>query len=166
LIHAIETTPIAGRSLDDDLRRLLISYASVITANGQRNEVAPDMLTPEILEDIKVRLLFVSPIKPLNLQDSEPEVFYQQSCLATDIQYQLRNNDGSGAGSTALVIPGWIRERTTEVLFQGKDDYNSVITACLESLLKVKSCRQADRQYQAVNYYSDDSRWLLIFDRL
>lgn len=44
----------------------------------------------------------------------------------------------TGTGRGTLIIPGWIRERAAEVLFEGGDvDESSVAEVILEALLKV-----------------------------
>lgn len=46
----------------------------------------------------------------------------------------------TGTGRGTLVVPGWIRERAAEVLFEGGDvDESSVAEVILDSLLKVGS---------------------------
>ncbi|KAJ6507969.1 fungal-specific actin related protein [Mycena vitilis] len=65
---------------------------------------------------------------------------YQRNSTATDLQMRvvppLAQQTGTGRGT--LIIPGWVRERTAEVLFEGGDvDESSVAEVILDSLLKV-----------------------------
>jgi hypothetical protein len=47
----------------------------------------------------------------------------------------------TGTGRGTLIIPGWIRERAAEVLFEGGDvDECSVAELILDVILKVQSC--------------------------
>ncbi|TFK49938.1 actin-domain-containing protein [Heliocybe sulcata] len=65
---------------------------------------------------------------------------YTRHSTATDLSLKvvppLSQQTGTGRGT--LIIPGWIRERAAEVLFEGGDvDESSVAEVILESLLKV-----------------------------
>ena len=65
---------------------------------------------------------------------------YTRHSTATDIQLRVvpPASQQLGTGRGTLVIPGWIRERAAEVLFEGGDvDENSVAEVLLEALLKV-----------------------------
>ncbi|KAF8206244.1 fungal-specific actin related protein [Mycena galopus ATCC 62051] len=58
---------------------------------------------------------------------------YQRHSTATELQMRV-----TGTGRGTLIIPGWVRERTTEVLFEGGDvDESSVAEVILDALLKV-----------------------------
>ena len=70
---------------------------------------------------------------------------YTRYSTATDLSLKvvppLAQQMGTGRGT--LIIPGWIRERASEVLFEGGDvDENSVAEVLLESLLKVWTSRR------------------------
>ncbi|EPQ52784.1 actin-domain-containing protein [Gloeophyllum trabeum ATCC 11539] len=65
---------------------------------------------------------------------------YTRHSTATDLRMKVvpppAQQTGTGRGT--LIIPGWIRERAAEVLFEGGDvDESSVAEVILESLLKV-----------------------------
>ncbi|KAJ6513068.1 fungal-specific actin related protein [Mycena sanguinolenta] len=65
---------------------------------------------------------------------------YKRHSTATELQMRVvppvAQQTGTGRGT--LIIPGWVRERTTEVLFEGGDiDESSVAEVILDSLLKV-----------------------------
>jgi hypothetical protein len=65
---------------------------------------------------------------------------YTRHSTATDLRIRvvppLSQQTGTGRGT--LIIPGWIRERAAEVLFEGGDvDESSVAEIVLDSLLKV-----------------------------
>ena len=67
---------------------------------------------------------------------------YTRHSTATDIQLRVvpPTSQQLGTGRGTLIIPGWIRERAAEVLFEGGDvDENSVAEVLLETLLKVIS---------------------------
>jgi actin-related protein 10 len=63
---------------------------------------------------------------------------YKRHSTASDIQIQVTPPASSGGlGRGVLMIPGWIRERAAEVLFEGGDvDEVSIAEVILESLLK------------------------------
>ncbi|KAJ7126832.1 actin-domain-containing protein [Mycena epipterygia] len=65
---------------------------------------------------------------------------YNRHSTATELQMRVvppaAQQTGTGRGT--LIIPGWVRERTAEVLFEGGDvDESSVAEVILDSLLKV-----------------------------
>ena len=65
---------------------------------------------------------------------------YSRHSTATELKIRVdppaSQNTGTGKGT--LLIPGWIRERAAEVLFEGGDvDESSVAEVILEALLKV-----------------------------
>ncbi|KAH7884756.1 actin family [Phlebopus sp. FC_14] len=65
---------------------------------------------------------------------------YMRHSSATDIQIRVDPpvSQRMGTGLGTLVIPGWIRERAAEVLFEGGDvDESSVAEVILDALLKV-----------------------------
>ena len=66
---------------------------------------------------------------------------YQRHSTASDLRIRVEapplQQRGTGRGT--LVVPGWIRERAAEVLFEGGDvDESSVAEVILDSLLKVR----------------------------
>ncbi|CAA7267044.1 unnamed protein product [Cyclocybe aegerita] len=65
---------------------------------------------------------------------------YKRHSTATDIQMRVMPPPAqqTGTGRGTLIIPGWIRERATEVLFEGGDvDESSLAEVVLDALLKV-----------------------------
>ncbi|KAJ7031404.1 actin-domain-containing protein [Mycena alexandri] len=65
---------------------------------------------------------------------------YKRHSTATDLQMRVvpPASQQTGTGRGTLIIPGWVRERTAEVLFEGGDvDESSVAEVILDSLLKV-----------------------------
>lgn len=71
---------------------------------------------------------------------------YQRHSTATDLRIRVVPpvSQQIGTGRGTLVIPGWIRERAAEVLFEGGDtDEASVAETILDALLKVISSRSA-----------------------
>ena len=65
---------------------------------------------------------------------------YMRHSTATDLRIRVVPpvSQQTGTGRGTLIIPGWIRERAAEVLFEGGDvDENSVAEVILDALLKV-----------------------------
>ncbi|KAH9928381.1 actin-domain-containing protein [Fomitopsis serialis] len=65
---------------------------------------------------------------------------YKRHSTATDLHMQVDppKDQQVGTGKGTLIIPGWIRERGAEVLFEGGDvDESSMAEVILDSLLKV-----------------------------
>lgn len=66
---------------------------------------------------------------------------YTRHSTATELRMKVTPPavQQTGTGQGTLLIPGWIRERCAEVLFEGGDvDENSVAEVILDSLLKVR----------------------------
>ncbi|ORY02870.1 actin-domain-containing protein [Basidiobolus meristosporus CBS 931.73] len=144
LYHSIQTTPLAGKLLTKHLRTLINSYCYVTPLQSplERLPVTEEILTPALLEEIKTRLLFVSPIKPINdsaqagphdVADFEER--YAHSSLAADIEYCI---PGTTKEPMKLFVPGWVRERAAELLFEGDEDERSLVWCILDCLLKLQ----------------------------
>ena len=71
---------------------------------------------------------------------------YGRHSTATDIHMRVDPPPAqqTGTGRGTLIIPGWIRERAAEVLFEGGDvDESSVAEVILDTLLKVSAYMRA-----------------------
>ncbi|RDB26426.1 Actin-related protein 10 [Hypsizygus marmoreus] len=65
---------------------------------------------------------------------------YTRHSSATDLHMRVKPppSQSTGTGQGTLIIPGWIRERAAEVLFEGGDvDESSLAEVILDALLKV-----------------------------
>ena len=65
---------------------------------------------------------------------------YTRHSTATDVHLRVVPpvSQQTGTGRGTLIIPGWVRERAAEVLFEGGDvDESSVAEVILDALLKV-----------------------------
>lgn len=60
---------------------------------------------------------------------------YKNFSSATDLYYPITLKDGTRA---TLLLPGWIRERAVEVLFEGDEDEPSIAQCILDALLKLQ----------------------------
>lgn len=73
---------------------------------------------------------------------------YTRHSTATDLRMPVMPppSQQTGTGRGTLVIPGWIRERAAEMLFEGGDvDESSLAEVILDSLLKASPSRSAYR---------------------
>ncbi|KAF7722548.1 hypothetical protein EC973_002972 [Apophysomyces ossiformis] len=140
LIPYITTTPLAGRTVSKQLHSLLLDHGRYIPPSNLHLSLAPHssipskLLTAERLEDIKTRLLFCSPLL-INSEEQDKITAYKNFSSATDLYYPIALEDGAKA---TLLIPGWIRERTVEVLFEGDEDEPGLAHCILNGLLKVQ----------------------------
>ena len=141
LVPYIATTPLAGRALTQRLQSLLLDHGRYIPPSHLKLSLAPQnpiprsVLTPSVLEDLKATVLFCSPLMMDREVRADPIAAYKNFSSATDLYYPVVLADGVKA---TLLIPGWIRERAAEVLFEGDDDDEpSVVHCVLNALLKV-----------------------------
>ncbi|KAI9323496.1 hypothetical protein BX666DRAFT_2016724 [Dichotomocladium elegans] len=124
------------------LPSLLLDHAEYIPPSHLHRKLAPrtktpeHILTTEVIEDIKTTVLFCSPLL-MNLEEQTDHIAgYKNFSSATDVHYPIMLHDGMTA---TLVIPGWIRERAADVLFEGNDEDESNISHCvLDAILKVQ----------------------------
>ncbi|EKM78646.1 hypothetical protein AGABI1DRAFT_75023 [Agaricus bisporus var. burnettii JB137-S8] len=232
LFPQLRTTPQAGCQLTQHLRALLLMFGTyipplatlssttIVPESERATRVPQEILTEELVEEIKTRCCFVSEMMPefhedlndyeatpsegepmLEYMDSEPEVepevppsddmtpsesefstaessenmvsqaetsespsqqndprtpaseegmageghlqgianLYKRYSTATTIRMRVTPaaHQPTGTGQGTLVIPGWIRERAAEVLFEGGDiDESSLAELILDVLLK------------------------------
>ncbi|KAI9229977.1 MAG: actin family [Piptocephalis tieghemiana] len=150
LFPYVASTLRAGKFLSRRLRRLLLTYASVSTTG---RPIVESMLTDEAIEEVKTRLLFASPFRPMrgasdssgsrimgmDDEDEEGEElnesgenWMRDTSAATDVEIRLRRANGQVLD---MLIPGWVRERAAECLFDGDEDAPSVTQIVLDTLL-------------------------------
>ncbi|RUP46508.1 actin-domain-containing protein [Jimgerdemannia flammicorona] len=157
----IRTTPLAGSSLTSRLRDLLLEHGRIVLPSNlhasaaPRNPVPEKLLTHALLEDVKTRFLFVSPVsarhrsprrrssaRPSPAEQDEDEDEDMTFAFATDVKYPVRLDDQHGQNDgnsvATLIIPGWVRERAAEVLFEGDEDEASVAGCILDVLVKLQ----------------------------
>ncbi|KAJ3088322.1 hypothetical protein HK102_009040 [Quaeritorhiza haematococci] len=136
LIHKIQTIPLAGQAVTNRLKTMLVNHASLVLETGERAPLTQsfvDSLPLELIENIKTQLCFVGHYPTLaHLAD--------QSAEGVDLPYKVFTSLASPAiftvdADTKISIPGWLRERAAEVLFEGDDDGNSIATCILEAIL-------------------------------
>ncbi|KAG9295204.1 hypothetical protein G9A89_006185 [Geosiphon pyriformis] len=141
----IRTTPLAGRALTQRLETLIRRFGTMIVHPTNERAIPSKYLTPTVLEDIKTRFLFVGQMMVSAESISSAEKTSEEDQLkkyapvssATDIHYPITlSKNGRERQMGTLVVPGWVRERAAEVLFEGDEDESSVVGCLLECLLK------------------------------
>ena len=124
----LATTPRAGRRLNETLRALLLQHAQ---ASGT-DAPLETLLTADVVESLKTQALVVRPAMaharvcmPL-----DPDAFaavYATDTSASPLTMRLR-------GGGTLHVPGWLRARAAEVLFEpGDEDEASIVECALQS---------------------------------
>lgn len=86
----------------------------------------------------------------VDIEQPDPRILsidklYRQHSRATELRLQVKspNSQPSETGFATLILPGWIRERAAELLFEDGDlDEPSVVEAILRSLRKVNLPRK------------------------
>ncbi|KAI9269002.1 hypothetical protein BDA99DRAFT_546220 [Phascolomyces articulosus] len=141
----LETTVLpVRRALSQRLESLLLNHGRFIPPShlqlslAPQNPVPQSVLTPSLLENLKATVLFCSPLMMDKREvQSDPIAGYKNFSSATDVYYPVVLEDGTKA---TLLIPGWIRERAAEVLFEGdEEDEPSIIHCILNAILRVQS---------------------------
>ncbi|KAJ1967907.1 hypothetical protein IWQ62_001565 [Dispira parvispora] len=151
LIPYIQTTPLAGKALTHNLRELLLGHAILESPTSPKVSLA-SLLSDKVIEDIKCRFLFASPVRPsfdtrVTFPDEQAK-WYQQMTTTTDLVYPVANptSESRELASTApapeplyqIRIPGWVRERAADILFNGdaEQDILGIPRTLLNCVLK------------------------------
>ncbi|KAG0347052.1 hypothetical protein BG004_000218 [Podila humilis] len=142
----IRTTPRAGKFLSSHLKQLLRDKCPIsLAANPTDLRIIPEgMLTSSFLETIKCRLLFASPLiinatdnNNNQLGEDEMNDNYRDVSTSTEVNVEVWLEEEQARG--ILAIPGWIRERACECLFNGDEDAESLTDCILEAVSKSPS---------------------------
>ncbi|KAF9174548.1 hypothetical protein BGX21_010124 [Mortierella sp. AD011] len=138
----IRTTPRAGKFLSAHLKRLLREKCPISLADNPTDlRIIPEgMLTSAFLETIKTRLLFASPLivnARDNVNEDEMNDNYRDLSTTTEVHVEVWFEEEQARG--IMAIPGWIRERACECLFNGDEDAQSLTDTILESIMKSPS---------------------------
>ncbi|KAF8940363.1 actin-domain-containing protein [Dissophora ornata] len=139
---SIRTTPRAGKFLSAHLKKLLQEKCPISLADNPTDlRIIPEgMLTSAFLETIKTRLLFASPLiisARDNIGEDEMNNQYRDLSTSTEVHVEVWLQEEQARG--IMAIPGWIRERASECLFNGDEDAQSVTDTILEAILKSPS---------------------------
>ncbi|KAF9427042.1 hypothetical protein BGZ94_005570 [Podila epigama] len=142
LTSFIRTTPRAGKFLSTHLKQLLREKCPIsLVDNPTDLRIIPEgMLTSAFLETIKCRLLFASPLiinARDNIGEEEMNNNYRDVSTSTEVHVEVWLEEEQARG--ILAIPGWIRERACECLFNGDEDAESLTNCILEAVSKAPS---------------------------
>lgn len=156
----LATTPRSGLALLRRLRKLLLRFGSYIppvslsaapgAARPRPQRIPVELLTIAVLEDIKHRGLFVGdpPSSPdermvIDVDEDDAEM--------ADLEYRYAKTSRASSSTLlvtvpgqiakgTLLLPGWIRERAAEVLFElGDVDEPGLASLIVETLQRVRS---------------------------
>ncbi|KAF5301426.1 hypothetical protein FQA39_LY02155 [Lamprigera yunnana] len=115
VLHAWQALPLASHGVHLNLKSLLSTESTGI---GD--------LSDKILEDIKVRCCFVTPLeRAKEFQKPKPAI---TEC--PEVKYPLR-------GSKSILIPGKVRETAFEFFFEEDNDHQCLSTMILDAILQV-----------------------------
>ncbi|WFD32911.1 hypothetical protein MSPP1_003964 [Malassezia sp. CBS 17886] len=124
LRHLCTTTPRAGERVSDVLAALLAAQQTGACVS----------LTPTHVEAVKTAALVVGPMPPapavraagLPVDAAAFADAYSASCSAVDLAY----------APGGIVVPGWVRERACEALFEdGDEDEKSIVECAVHSIV-------------------------------
>ncbi|CAO3646639.1 unnamed protein product [Cunninghamella echinulata] len=145
LISYITNTPLAGRAVTKRLKCLLLEHGKLIPPSNLHISltphvpIPPKLLTPDLLEELKTRILFCSTTTGTstinnNNNNNNDTLNERHDILSRD---QRIEHDKSTSHATdmyypiqipitqekaTLLIPGWIREHTMDIVFEGNDE--------------------------------------------
>lgn len=123
VLHAYQAQPLAGRAIETSIKNLLVKH---FTKTDVTKVPMIENLSEKIIEDIKVRLCFVT-----TLERSQKLAAGEDVKPPPSVKYNIE-------GTTSLLIDGNIRETACEVLFYLDNDEVSLSTMILNALLKVR----------------------------
>lgn len=139
LLNSIKTMPCAGQEVSNNLKQLLIDHASISFDDGRvfpfsqfSTEKREAILTNYVIEDIKASVCFVGK-KPDSTEiiydEQTQKITYRSS--ASEIGYPMEDR------VLKILIPGWVRERAAEILFDVEKNEASVITLIIDAIKSV-----------------------------
>ncbi|KAJ1562450.1 hypothetical protein HK405_012035 [Cladochytrium tenue] len=158
MMHNMQTVPLGGHAVTSRLKNLMKHHGSLIfeapiggpasapgattvtTTTHSVPEALAESLPLEFWEDLKLRACFVGAFPSphdVSTDNREPNYPYRERVLP----YTIFDSNGTPAVSRIsatdrLLVPGWVRERAAEVLFEGDEDERSVVSVILDTLLK------------------------------
>jgi len=131
--------PCAGQDLSNYLKKLIIENASISFEDGRIfpfsnfQQDSDVILTNYVIEDIKASVCFVGQ-KPdpteISIDEKTHKISYRSS--ASEIGYPIENR------RIKILIPGWVRERAAEILFDEDRNEASITTLIIDSIKSVR----------------------------
>ncbi|KAJ3329631.1 hypothetical protein HDU76_007528, partial [Blyttiomyces sp. JEL0837] len=138
------TSPMSPNYTSSTEPTAVTSGSTASASSSQQQQHLPDGLldsiTPETWEDLKARTCFVGGFPTFrDVSHDNREVAYPYreraipytiySSIATPVLWRVSHSE-------RILVPGWVRERAAEVLFEGDDDGESVASVVLETLMR------------------------------
>ncbi|BFZ11726.1 hypothetical protein BsWGS_14765 [Bradybaena similaris] len=129
-----QTIPFAGKAIESRIKTQLMEHGTISTPEQQHQAVSsvPDVVTEEILEDIKVRCCFVTEYS----RGKQIQEVTMRGAHANTLPPPPPDTDYPLDGGSLLNVTGRMREHSCEVLFEQDSDETSIATLMLESLVK------------------------------
>ncbi|TPX70701.1 hypothetical protein SpCBS45565_g01568 [Spizellomyces sp. 'palustris'] len=142
LIYYIESLPLAGRSITERLKLLVKHHGRLLQHEDAESDVLLredllESLALDVWEEIKAQMCFVGD------RPSATDIVDGTTSRTTAGEYTHTQYRSSAASMVHRInvtdrmwIPGWVRERAAEVLFEGDDDARSIATIVADVMLK------------------------------
>ncbi|RKO91905.1 actin family [Blyttiomyces helicus] len=128
LFPNIQTIPLAGDAITTRLKYLVRHHAHILRGSSRALIPVTDAFVsarpPEFWETLKAQVCVVGAFE---VQPSAADGTFQS--VLPEARYPVDATD-------RLVLPGWVRERAAEVLFEGDEDRRSIATVVWDAILK------------------------------
>jgi len=141
LLHSIKTMPCAGQDISNNLRNLIIKNASISFEDGRifpfsKNKEWENILTNYVIEDIKASVCFVGEkpdlteidIEKTIINDNKEIEYIKYRSSASEIGYPMEDR------RLKILIPGWVRERAAEILFDEERNEASITSLIIDAV--------------------------------
>jgi len=141
ILKSWQAQPLGGAALQESVRQHLIQRGQLLRGNESEENAQPlannpELLTPQILEDITVRCCMITSLNRGRELDKITQDASQVTSLATLLKNSAPSVRYSLGGDSYLEIDGVTREGAAEVLFQMDTDgfcLGSMILSALQS---------------------------------
>eukprot|EP00088_Acartia_fossae_P068557 TRINITY_DN8722_c0_g1_i1.p1 TRINITY_DN8722_c0_g1~~TRINITY_DN8722_c0_g1_i1.p1 ORF type:complete len:402 (+),score=48.05 TRINITY_DN8722_c0_g1_i1:42-1247(+) len=139
ILKSWQAQPLAGSTLQESVRVHLLERGQLLRGSGGDESPtplahSPEILTPNILEDITVRCCMVTSLNRGRELDRVTQDASQVTSLSTLLKNSAPSVRYSVGGDSYLEIDGITREGAAEVLFQMDTDGNCIGSMILNAL--------------------------------
>ncbi|KAJ3219637.1 hypothetical protein HDU67_000125 [Dinochytrium kinnereticum] len=145
LIHMTRTIPKAGQSVTKRLKLLIRNHGTLVPENPSATQVPitehlVEAQPLELWEDAKARFCLVGKFPSIaDVSGDNREASYPYRERA--IPYTIFRSDAEPVvwrltTGERVNVPGWVRERAAEILFEGDDDGESVASIALDAIMR------------------------------
>ncbi|KAK0058522.1 actin-related protein 10 [Biomphalaria pfeifferi] len=133
ILKGWRTIPLASKAIHSRIKSQLLEHGTVSTPEQKHQPVAsmPDILTDELLEDIKVCCCFVTEYS----RGQQIQEVTMRGGHANKLPPPPPDTDYQIDGGSVLNISGRIREHTCEVLFEQDNDETSIATLLIDAIV-------------------------------